>query len=157
LVKLERLEIILFNAFAFFIRKSKIKATNAGRGCSNLGFMYEEGKGVKQDDFKALKFYQKSCDLNDGKCFEIILFNALAFFIHKSKKRATTARIQTTRLLVKLECFEIKACGLNAGNGCSNLGFMYKEGKGVKQDDFKALKFYRLEQPLPAFKPHAFW
>jgi TPR repeat protein len=26
--------------------------------------MYEEGKGVKQDDFKALKFYQKACDLN---------------------------------------------------------------------------------------------
>ena len=28
--------------------------------------MYEKGKGVKQDDFKALKFYQKACDLNDG-------------------------------------------------------------------------------------------
>ena len=28
--------------------------------------MYKEGKGVKQDDFKALKFYQKACDLNSG-------------------------------------------------------------------------------------------
>jgi TPR repeat protein len=28
--------------------------------------MYEEGKGVKQDDFKALKFYQKACGLNAG-------------------------------------------------------------------------------------------
>jgi TPR repeat protein len=28
--------------------------------------LYEEGRGVKQDDFKALKFYQKACDLNDG-------------------------------------------------------------------------------------------
>jgi hypothetical protein len=57
---------------------------------------------------------------------------------------------------------------LNDGNGCFNLGLSYEEGKGVKQDDFKALKFYqkawpslyinpRLEQPLPAFKPHAFW
>jgi TPR repeat protein len=53
------------------------------------------GKGVKQDDSKALKFYQKACDLNDG-------------------------------------------------SGCSDLGFMYKEGP-------------RLEQPLPSFKPHAFW
>jgi TPR repeat protein len=62
---------------------------------------------VKQDDFKALKFYQKACDLNNG-------------------------------------------------TGCFNLGFMY----GVKQDDLKALKFSqkacglnyinpRLEQPLP--------
>jgi hypothetical protein len=74
------------------------------------------GKDVKQDDFKALKFFQKACDLNDGNgcsllgfmhgrgrllekldCFEIILFNALAFFIHKSKKRATIAIIQITR------------------------------------------------------------
>jgi TPR repeat protein len=44
----------------------------------------EKGKGVKQDDFKALKFYQKACDLNYG-------------------------------------------------GGCSNLGFMYEEGKGGNQ------------------------
>jgi TPR repeat protein len=31
---------------------------------------------------------------------------------------------------------------LNSGGGCFLLGFMYKKGKGVKQDDFKALKFY---------------
>jgi TPR repeat protein len=34
--------------------------------CFNLGLSYEKGKGVKQDDFKALKFYQKACDLNFG-------------------------------------------------------------------------------------------
>jgi TPR repeat protein len=28
--------------------------------------MYEKGKVVKQDDFKALKFCQKACGLNDG-------------------------------------------------------------------------------------------
>jgi TPR repeat protein len=28
--------------------------------------MYEKGKGVKQDDFKAVKFFQKACDLNNG-------------------------------------------------------------------------------------------
>jgi hypothetical protein len=67
------------------------------------------------------------------------------------------------------------ACDLNNGTGCFNLGLMYEKGKGVKQDDFKALKFYRalksscltplplpykyprIEQPLPEFKPHAFW
>jgi hypothetical protein len=30
-------------------------------------------------------------------------------------------------------------CGLNDGGGCFNLGLMYEKGKGVKQDDFKAL------------------
>jgi TPR repeat protein len=99
--------------------------------------MYKKGKGVKQDDLKALKFSQKAC------------FNALAFFIHKSKIRATTARIQITRLLGKLERLEQdnfkalkffqKACDLNYGGGCFNLGLSYKEGKGVKQDDFKEI------------------
>jgi TPR repeat protein len=51
--------------------------------------MYEEGKGVKQDDSKAVKFYQKACDLNNGTGCS----NAFAFFIHKSKIRATTAII----------------------------------------------------------------
>jgi hypothetical protein len=78
-----------FKALKFY---QKACGLNAGNGCSNLGFMYKEGKGVKQDE-----------------CFEIILFNALAFFIHKSKKRATTARIQTTRLLVKLRMKKAKA------------------------------------------------
>jgi TPR repeat protein len=62
LVKLECLEIILFNALAFFIRKSKIRATTA--------VMHEKGKGVKQDDLKTLKFYQKACDLNDDPRFK---------------------------------------------------------------------------------------
>jgi TPR repeat protein len=77
LEKLERLEIILFNALAFFIHKSKIKATNARIQitrlcCSNLGVMYEKGKGVKQDDLKALKFFQKACGLNDGSGCSIL-------------------------------------------------------------------------------------
>jgi TPR repeat protein len=64
--------------------------------------MYKKGKGVKQDDFKALKFFQKACDLNDG-------------------------------------------------SGCSNLGLMYEKGKGSLYIN------PRLEQPLPSFKSHAFW
>jgi hypothetical protein len=37
-----------------------------------LGFKYVIGKDVKQDDFKALKFYQKACGLNDGTgCFNL--------------------------------------------------------------------------------------
>jgi TPR repeat protein len=59
--------------------------------------------------------------------------------------------------------FYQKACDLNFSGGCYNLGLMYEKGKGVKQNDFKVVKFYqkacnpRLEQPVPAFKSHAFW
>jgi TPR repeat protein len=41
-----------------------------------------------------------------------------------------------------------KACDLNDGSGCSNLGFMYDRGKGVKQDDFKAVKFFQSQKDL---------
>ena len=29
--------------------------------------MYDKGKGVKQDDFKAVEYYQKACGLDDGE------------------------------------------------------------------------------------------
>jgi TPR repeat protein len=40
-------------------------------------------KDVKQDDFKALKFFQKACDLNDGRgCSNKALLRVL-----KTKKK----------------------------------------------------------------------
>ncbi len=36
-----------------------------------------------------------------------------------------------------------KACELDNGNGCANLGVMYKDGTGVEQDDFKAVEYYQ--------------
>jgi TPR repeat protein len=56
--------------------------------------MYETNKGIKQDYFKALEYFQKACELNSG-------------------------------------------------GGCSNLGVAYKHGNGVKQDYFKAVEYYR--------------
>jgi TPR repeat protein len=47
--------------------------------------------------------------------------------------------------------FYQKACGLNDGGGCALLGFMYERGKASLYIN------PRIEQPLPEFKPHAFW
>jgi hypothetical protein len=72
---------------------------NFSGGCSNLGLMYEEGKGVKQDDLKALKFYQKQITrlLVKLDCLEIILFNAIASVIHKSKLKAVSKHSSFTK------------------------------------------------------------
>ncbi len=35
-----------------------------------------------------------------------------------------------------------KACGLNNGDGCSGLGFLYGSGKGVEQDLIKVAYLY---------------
>ena len=45
---------------------------NIGTGCRNLGLSYSEGTGVKQDFSQANQYFQKACDLKEGKgCFII--------------------------------------------------------------------------------------
>ena len=40
--------------------------------CSNLGAMYANGTGVKQDSFKAVALYRKACDAqNAAACFNL--------------------------------------------------------------------------------------
>ena len=101
---------------------------NSGGGCSNLGFMYKKGKGVKQDNFKALKFFQKACDLNyGGGCFNL-------GFMYKKGKGVKQDDFKAFK-------FYQKACALKS-SCLTPLPFSYESP--------------RLEQPLPSFKPHAF-
>lgn len=37
---------------------------NVARACHNLGFLYEDAQGVKQDYHKAADLYRKACDDN---------------------------------------------------------------------------------------------
>ena len=72
-------------------------------------------------EFKALKFFQKACGLNDGGgCFNLGLMYEKGKGVKQDDFKA-------------FKIFQ-KACDLNDGSGCSQLGFMYEKGKGVKQD-----------------------
>jgi len=75
------------------------KACEAGeaRGCARLGFLYQSGKGVEQDDAKAAKFYEKACEGGFGtSCAEL---GDMLFYGRSVKKDVPHA----------LELFE-KAC-----------------------------------------------
>ena len=39
---------------------------NNATGCSNLGFLYSQGKGVRQEHSKANSYFEKACNLNYG-------------------------------------------------------------------------------------------
>ncbi len=39
---------------------------NNGRGCNNLGDLYQNGQGVEKDLTKAAYLYSKACELKDG-------------------------------------------------------------------------------------------
>lgn len=52
------------NAFADKITDSKENCEGGNsKTCFNLGWMYNQGKGVKQGNSEAVEFYKKACDL----------------------------------------------------------------------------------------------
>ena len=58
-------------AFALDVVKNLEKDCNGGNAgaCSNLGLMYDYGKGVKQDKSKAKKLFGDACDMGyQGGC-----------------------------------------------------------------------------------------
>ena len=88
--------------------------TGEARGCARLGFLYQSGKGVKQDDAKASKFYEKACDAD-----ELSGCNSLASLYQNSGEHAKAAAI-----------FE-RACEKGFGLSCYNLAQIYEAGSGV--------------------------
>ena len=104
-----------------------LKACKAGeaRGCARLGFLYQSGKGVEQDDAKASKFYQKACDAG-----ELSGCDSLASLHQNSGEHAKAAAI-----------FE-RACEKGFGLSCYNLAQIYEAGTGVAPDESKALELY---------------
>ena len=45
-----------------FEEAKKACASGDAASCSDLGLMYQDARGIKQDEFKAVKFYRKGCD-----------------------------------------------------------------------------------------------
>lgn len=95
-----------------------------------LGFMYQNGKGVPQDDTQAVNWYRRSADQGDASGQ-----NNLGFMYEGGRgvsQDYTQAAIWYRR-------------AADQGNTAaqSNLGWMYRNGKGVQQDDIQAVNWYR--------------
>jgi len=98
-------------------------------GCYNLGLMYNNGQGVKQDYFIAGDLYKKACDvgfaegcLNLGMLYDNGQGVKQDYFIAGDLYK--------------------KACDGGYAGGCYNLGLMYYNGQGVKQNTQKSLELY---------------
>ena len=82
--------------------------------CTNLGAMYEDGKGVKQDFFKAVQLYEKACNNNEsGGCFNLGARYANGEGVKQNSKKA-------------LELYG-KACDLKEEIGCKNYAILKKQ------------------------------
>nr|WP_315016812.1 tetratricopeptide repeat protein [uncultured Campylobacter sp.] len=106
-------------------KQTAAKFWQKARGCVRIGFLYQSGRGVKQDDEKAGKFYQKACDAD-----ELSGCDSLASLHQNSGEHAKAAAI-----------FK-QACEKGFGLSCYNLAQIYEAGSGVAPDESKALDLY---------------
>lgn len=96
------------------------------RSCVNIGFLYDNGLGVKADKNKAKKFYEKACFGEDWLGCKNL---AITYFKNQNFSKAA-------------EIFA-KGCELKDGFSCANLGYQYENGDGVVKDELKAIEFYK--------------
>ena len=112
------LAIILFThtyvyADASFDSAKKYCDAGVAEGCFNLGIINSEGKGVRQNDFKAVKLLKKSCKGGVAiGCFALGLMYVDGRGVRQSNAKAK-------------EMFG-KACDSGIADGCKNYAIMNK-------------------------------
>jgi hypothetical protein len=99
------------------------------RGCSDLAYLYNQGKGVAQDDIRAGVLAIKACNAGDG-------YGCDSIGEIYEKGIGVTADYSSA-----VEFFT-KACNERNSNGCYNLGQMYDSGEGVIKDSSQAAAYY---------------
>ena len=104
------------------------KTCDAGlaQGCSSLALMYVEGLEVDIDLEKAFQLYAISCDLGRSEACAEAGFQK---YKRKDYKVAHT--------------YYLKACNMDYGQGCFNLGALYYNSEGVSNDAGKAKSYLR--------------
>ncbi len=131
-------------------------------GCNNLGYMYEIGDGVAQDQEKARDLYATSCDNDnvDG-CAKLGFLLDTGQYHVQDKERAEAilkkacdkgslqgctnlgvVRITSLRDFTGArEAFD-KACDGGHMRGCTKIGLMHYFGDGTEEDHAKALEYF---------------
>ena len=96
---------------------------------ANLGFMYDNGKGVTKDYAKALEWYGKAAEqgfANGQHNLGLMYYNGTG----------------VTKDYAKALEWHGKAAEQGDVNAQFRLGYMYQTGLGIGQDDAKALEWY---------------
>lgn len=96
-----------------------------------LGFMYHEGKGVKQDNTKALMWYQKAAEQGMANA----QYSLGVLYGHKLIDKQ-----DYTKALMWYQ----KAAEQGFAHAQANLGIMYYEGYGVPKSNIKAYAWLQL-------------
>ena len=104
-----------YNAKKYYeIACEKVNAAQA-ENCHNLGVMYYEGRGVRQDYAKAAELYKKACDMKyGGACNNLgVLYN---------NGQGVRQNLSTAKQYLG------KACDFGEQMGCENYKKLYSRG-----------------------------
>lgn len=114
-------------AFRFYT-----KACDGGMmgACNDLGVLYQNGLGVRQDGAQALELYVRACDGGVGLGCENV--GALYDFGNAGIKKD----------LIKARNYYTKGCELDQASVCHNLAIMYEKGEGGKKDSERAFDLF---------------
>jgi TPR repeat protein len=104
------------------------------KACTNLGFMYIQGQGVKMNYSHAAEYYKRGCDNGDPLgCTNL----GIMYWKDELPKDDRHA----------VELFE-RGCRNGDSGACRDLGYMYKHGYGVSKDESRAAEQYQLADQL---------
>ncbi|WP_281951265.1 tetratricopeptide repeat protein [Nitrosophilus kaiyonis] len=101
-----------------------------GSACTEIGFMYDKAIGVAKNDYKAVEFYSRGCDLDDQR-------GCVNLGVMWEKEQANLKRDEK-----KIMELFTTACEEDYGYGCYFLGLSYEEGQLIKKDTSKAYFYY---------------
>ena len=111
-----------------------------------LGEKYHEGRGVKEDDSEALKWFRKAAEQGHAEAQ-----NSLGFMYRNGYgvKQDYSEAVKWFRMAAEQGLAEAQ----------NNLGWMYQNGYGVKQDYTEAVKWFRkaAEQGLAEAQNNLGW
>jgi hypothetical protein len=104
------------------------------KACTNLGFMFAKGQGVKMSHSLAADYYKRGCDNGNALgCTNL----GIEYLVHDPPKNDGHA----------VQLFE-QGCRNGDSGGCRNLGYMYRHGLGVLKNETRASELYQQADQL---------
>ena len=123
--------LIIFSFAASLLEKLELECKSGNyKSCYLVGKAYFEGKIIKKDLKKAIRYFEKSCNGNyDISC------NVLGYLYADG--------VGVKKDYGKVAKFFMKSCDLGNIEACYNLGYLYAKGMGVEKNVTKAINFYK--------------
>ncbi|PAF44507.1 tetratricopeptide repeat protein [Helicobacter sp. 11S02596-1] len=129
-----------------------------GQACYSVGVMIKNAEGVEQDLDESVKMFSKACDLNNVYgCLDACVFykddaqgdKALPMCQKACEQGSGAGCFNASDLyftkykdIPNTLAYSKRACDLGVDLACSNVGFLYAEGKEIAQDIKEAAVYF---------------